>query len=195
MKNFICIALLMLFFARLATAQGINFRTSITQASYSDEQWPGLNTTHPGYSAGLDVVIAEGRGFLMPGLHFQKQSIFPEKMNWKKPYAEFEDVKLLKLPVQVGVYLFDTKLADLKIHGGVIANFLVGMDTNDKIIEEDLNEVRGGFIGGASLRLTVLTFHANYEYGMSKVYATKGPSGIQNKSKERILSFGLGIYF
>ncbi len=181
--------------AGIALGQGIHLRTAVTQSVFTDEQWPGANPTRQGYNAGFDVVIEDGATLIMPGLHFQKMSLLPVKQDWTNPYAEYTDIKIIKLPLQIGFCPFETKLSDLKIHGGLVANFLAGIDTNDKFVEEDFNDVRGAFIVGATFRVFFMTIHASYEYGFSKIYVDNPPSGITSTSKERMLAFGLGIYF
>ncbi len=195
MKNIICILLVIFAISGRAYSQSFHFRTAIANSVFTDEQQTTLKTNHHGYNFGLDVVIEDEDGLLMPGIYYQKMSLAPVKRNWKKPFAQHSTIQTIKVPVQMGGYLLDTKKADLKIHAGVLVNFLAGVDINENVIKDDLNTVRGGFIAGATFRVLFLTAHVNYEYGFSRIYAEDSPAGIEDKSKERMFSFGLGLHF
>ncbi|MBP8941392.1 MAG: hypothetical protein KBG76_04240 [Saprospiraceae bacterium] len=176
-------------------AQEVNLKTSVSSSIFTDEQWPGTSTRRQGYSVGFDVIIKDGSSVIMPGLHFQKTSLFPVTVDWKKPFQEYTDFKTIKMPLQLGLYALTNKYAHILLHGGLVAHFLLGMDENDKVIEEDLNEIRGGAIIGVSARILFLTAHASYEYGLTPVFVKNGPSGIINKSKENAFAIGVGVFF
>jgi len=175
--------------------QDINFKANLFQSAYSDEQWPGLSPRHQGYSLGFDLVIPDGNSLIIPGLYFHKTSLLPQKFEIGKPFAEYIDIKALKLPFQLGGHVIKSDLIDLNLHGGLAATFLLGIDENNQLIDEDFNDLRGAFIAGFTLRLFFITAQVSYDHGFSRIYATKGPSGLQNKSKERMISFGVGVYF
>lgn len=175
--------------------QDINFKANLFQSAYSDEQWPGAYPRHQGYSFGVDVVIPDGNSLIIPGLYFQKTSLLPQKFDITKPFAEYIDIKALKLPFQLGGHLLKSDLLDLNLHGGLAATYLMGIDDNAQLLDEDFNDLRGAFIVGATLRIFFLTVQVTYDHGFSRIYAIKGPTGLQDKSKERMVSFGLGVYF
>lgn len=64
-------------------AQEVNLKTSVSSSIFTDEQWPGTSTRRQGYSVGFDVIIKDGSSVIMPGLHFQKTSLFPVTVDWK----------------------------------------------------------------------------------------------------------------
>ncbi len=176
-------------------SQDINFKANLFQSAYSDEQWPGMGPRHQGYSFGFEVVIPDGNSLIIPGMSFQKTSLLPQKFDLSNPFAEYLDIKSLKLPFQLGGHVIKSDLLDLNLHGGLAATFLLGIDENSQLIDEDFNDLRGAFIVGATLRVFFLTVQLSYDHGFSRIYSVKGPSGLQDKSKERMISFGAGVYF
>ena len=182
-------------FCNFSYGQDLNFKANLFQSAYSDEQWPGMSPRHQGYSFGVDVVIPDGNSLIIPGLYFQKTSLLPQKFDIAKPFAEYIDIKALKLPFQLGGHVIKSDLIDLNLHGGLAATYLQGVDENTQLIEEDFNDLRGAFVVGATLRVFFLTVQVSYDHGFSRIYAVKGPSGVQDKSKERMISFGVGVYF
>lgn len=176
-------------------AQDINFKACVFQSKYTDEQWPGISPSHQGYSFGADIVIQDAKTLIIPGIYFSKTSLTPQEFNWKNPLKEHTDIKTLKVPLQLGGHLIHTDLFDLNLQGGVAATYLLGVDENNKLTEDDFNDLRGSFIMGVTARIFFLTAHIGYEHGFSKIYIENAPSGIKDSSKEKIFSVGLGIYF
>ncbi|MEP7268259.1 MAG: hypothetical protein ABI844_11585 [Saprospiraceae bacterium] len=177
------------------SAQDINFKVNLFQSTFTDEQWPGVNPRHQGYNVGFDVIINDGSTLIMPGMYFQKTSLSPEKFEIGNPFKEFTDVKTIKIPLQVGGNVFKNKFSALMLHGGMAATYLLGTDENVKLNEDDFNDLRGSLYAGATVRLLFFTVHVNYEYGLTRIYQSNGPSGLVDSSKEKTLSFGLGVYF
>jgi len=186
---------LMWMLAAPLTGQGLNFHTGVFSTIYTDEQWPGRNPRHQGYHFGFDVVIDDGNYFLMPGLYFLKTSLFPVDLDLSKPYFEYTDLKSIKLPFQVGSYVYKNRFADLKMHGGIAANFLLGIDENPQIVVEDFNEIHAGLLAGMSFRVLFMTARLSYEHGLSRIYKENAPSGIEDKSRSNVLSIILGVHF
>ena len=186
---------LMLMLTVPLTGQDINFHTGVFSTIYTDEQWPGRNPRHQGYHFGFDVVIDDGNYFLMPGMYFLKTSLFPVDLDFGKPYFEYPDIKSIKLPFQVGSYVYKNRFADLKLHGGIAANFLLGIDENPQLVVEDFNEIHAGLVAGMSFRALFMTARLSYEHGLSRIYKEKAPSGIDDKSKSNVLSLMLGVHF
>lgn len=189
-----CCVFTMMFAAPLY-GQNLNVHTGVLSAIYTDEQWPGKNPRHQGYHFGFDVVIDDGNYFLMPGIYFLKTSLFPVDLDLKKPYSEFTDIKSIKLPFQIGSYVYNNRFTDLKLHGGIAVNYLLGIDENPQLLVEDFNEIHTGLLAGVSFRLLFMTARFSYEYGLSRIYRKKAPSGIEDKSMSNVLSFMLGLHF
>ena len=184
-----------IFIYSIGSSQDLNFNTAVVSSTLTDEQLSGSMPIHVGYNVGLDVILRDGATVIMPGLHFQKISLFPESLDLNKPYAKFSSRKEMKLTMQVGGFVFKNKFAHLLLHGGPAASYVMDIDSNNKYIDEDFNQIRASGLIGASLRLLFITFHINYEYGFSRLLLEKNPSGIVDNSKERAISFGLGVYF
>jgi Outer membrane protein beta-barrel domain len=173
----------------------INFKSSVQRATWTDEVSTSGLSHHQGYTIGFDVFVKQGHFFFMPGIHFQNSSLNAVDIDWKKPYRNYTSIKSFKLPIQGGFYFIKSKWIDLGIHGGIAGTYNIDIDKNDKVLEEDLTSIRLGLITGAIIRVSFLTVHTSYEYGLSRIIRLKNPSGIINNSKEKIFSIGLGLYF
>lgn len=193
-KGYIGLCLL-LFTAGIHAQVYINFNTGVQQITFTDEQWPGNNPRHQGYSFGFDVIVPDGSYFFMPGMHLQKISVLPVEVDFKNPYKEYIDMKIIRLPLQVGTYLFKNRFADLRLHGGAAANFLGGVDNSSPIPDEDFNQVVTVLLAGATVRVLFLTLSVGYDHGLSRVFSPKGPSKLEDKSKRNALSVSLGVQF
>jgi|GEM_PF-1258808 len=173
----------------------INFTTGVQQVTFTDEQWPGSNPRHQGYSFGFDVIVPDGSYFFMPGMFFQKISVLPVEIDLFKPYKEFTDFKVIKLPLRVGSYLFKNRFADLRLQGGIAGNFLLGVDSSSPRLDEDFNGIFAGLMAGASVRILFLTLGLDYEHGISRIFNPKSVSMVEDKSKFNALSISLGVQF
>jgi hypothetical protein len=176
-------------------AQDLNFKTTLFQNWYSDEQWPGSEPTHPGYTVGLDVLIPDGVSWIIPGLHYQHSSIAPQSNGSWEPYKKFPGIHSLKMPLQLGLSPFKNRFLTAIFHGGLAANYLMSVDENDRFTEDDFNDLRGSWLAGVTIRVLFLTAHIQYEHGLSRIYRADAPSGIEDKSRDRIFSLGIGVYF
>jgi hypothetical protein len=181
--------------ATLSAQVYINFTTGVQQITFTDEQWPGNNPRHQGYSFGFDVIVPDGNYFFMPGMFFQKISVLPVSVDLINPYLEFSDFKVIKLPLRVGSYLFKNRFADLRLQGGVAGNFLLGVDKSSPRLDEDFNGIFAGLMAGATVRVLFLTLGVDYEHGISKIFNPKSVSGIPDKSKLNAFSISLGVQF
>jgi len=173
----------------------INFTTGVQRVTFTDEQWPGSNPRHQGYSFGFDVIVPDGGYFFMPGMFFQKISVLPVDVDLKNPYKEFSDFKIIKLPLRVGSYLFKNRFADLRLQGGIAGNFLLGVDNSSARLDEDFNGIFAGLLAGATVRVLFLTLGFDYEHGISRIFNPKSVSGIEDKSKLNGVSISLGVQF
>lgn len=192
----ICLyTVLSLAFTRLHSQVYINFTTGVQQVTFTDEQWPGSNPRHQGYSFGFDAIVPDGGYFFMPGMFFQKISVSPVDVDFKNPYREFSDFKLIKLPLRFGSYLFKNRFADLRLHGGVAGNFLLGVDQSSLRLDEDFNGIFAGLMAGATVRVLFLTLGLDYEHGISRIFNPKSVSGVEDKSKLTAFSVSLGVQF
>ena len=198
MKNLA--ALIWLLFLNIVSYQAlicqtnIDLNTSVYSSSWSDEHSLPDRPKHQGYSVGLDVVIHDKGILFMPGFYFQKTSLVASKLEWNKPYKKNIGIRNIKLPMQLGFYFIKSKWLDLKMHGGVAINYEMDVDSNSKVLDEDLTQIRFGSILGISAKIFFLTVHARYENGWSKIFLPVNPSGILNASREKVFSIGLGIY-
>ena len=187
--------LILIFCFGKIVSQDINFKASLFQVKYTDEQWPGISPVHQGYSFGADILIRDAKTLIIPGIYFSKTSLQPQEFEWKNPLKEHTDIKTLKVPFQLGGHIIHSDLFDLNLHGGIAATYLLGIDENNRLTEDDFNDLRGSFLVGATARIFFLTVHVGYEYGFSKIYLENAPSGIKDSSKEKIFSIGIGVYF
>lgn len=172
-----------------------NVKSTVSRSTWTDEMSSSVYKFHQGYTIGFDVIVYQGIAFFMPGLHFQNSSLNAIDINWKKPYRNYTSIKSFKLPLQLGLYVIRNKLIDLGVHAGIDGTYNIDVDKNDNVLEEDLTSIRLGLLTGASFRISFLTLHTSYEYGLSRIFPQKNPSGIKNDSKEKIFSIGLGFQF
>jgi len=173
----------------------INFTTGVQRVTFTDEQWPGSNPRHQGYSFGFDVIVPDGGYFFMPGMFFQKISVLPVDVDLKNLYKEFSDFKLIKLPLRAGSYLFKNRFADLRLQGGIAANFLFGVDNSSARLDEDFNGLFAGLLAGTTVRVLFLTLGFDYEHGISRIFNPKSVTGVVDKSKLNAVSISLGVQF
>jgi hypothetical protein len=173
----------------------LNFTTGVQKVTFTDEQWPGSNPRHQGYSFGFDVIVPDGNYFFMPGMFFQKVSVLPVEFDFFNPYKEFSDFKFIKLPLRIGSYVFKNRFADLRLQGGIAGNFLLGVDKSSARLDEDFNGLFAGLMAGASVRVLFLTLGLDYEHGITKIFNPKSVSGVDDKSKLNAFSLSLGVQF
>ncbi len=186
--------LFFLYFGQLCS-QDLNFNTHLVQSAFSFEQRSGATPMHVGWSAGLDVIVRDAATVIMPGIHFQKVSVLPDKLDFANPYYKRNDINVIKIPLQVGGFAWKNKYTHLLLTGGPVGTFLLSVDDNPRLNEDDLNSLRAGAMVSASIRILFITCHIQYEYGLTKIYLQHGPSGVYDNSKERTLMMGLGVYF
>ncbi|MEO5583277.1 MAG: outer membrane beta-barrel protein [Saprospiraceae bacterium] len=172
-----------------------NIKSTVSRSIWTDEMSSSVYTFHQGYTIGFDMIVYQGIAFFMPGIHFQNTSLNAVDINWNKPYRNYTSIKSFKLPIQGGLYIVKSKLIDLGVHAGIAGTYNIDVDKNENVLEEDLASIRVGLLTGAILRLSYLTLHTSYEYGLSRIFSPNNPSGIKNDSKEKIFSVGLGFQF
>ncbi len=172
-----------------------NIKSTVSRSTWTDDMSSSVYRFHQGYTIGFDMIVYQGIGFFMPGIHFQNSSLNVIDINWNKPYRNYTSIKSFKLPLQGGLYVIKSKLIDLGVHAGIVGTYNIDVDKNINVLEEDLASIRTGLVTGAIFRLTYLTLHTSYEYGLSRIFPQKNPSGIKNNSKEKIFSIGLGFQF
>ena len=87
-------------------------------------------------------IVRDAATVIMPGIHFQK-SVLPDKLDFANPYYKRNDINVIKIPLQVGGFAWKNKYTHLLLTGGPVGTFLLSVDDNPRLNEDDSTVYRG----------------------------------------------------
>jgi hypothetical protein len=110
-----------------------------------------------------------------------------------------EKIKLknLYVPVLIGYKLINTKIINLRIFAGPVANFILNKEVvfdeslTPPVQESDLKNIAWGMDVGAGVDVFFLTLDLRYEFGLNNIYDGAGPQTI--KSNVFVVSLGFKL--
>lgn len=103
------------------------------------------------------------------------------------------EIDIIEIPLIVGVKAIPLGVIDLRLYTGVAMSFVTNVGDNALSIGVDsYNSPIFGWILGAGLDLTLITFDLNYEIGLSNTLEFT-VSDISITSKTNVLRFLIGI--
>ena len=145
------------------------------------------STADKGWQAGVDVRLGK-RFYFQPGIYY---------VNTGATINSLEDVKdiktgkasFMKIPANIGFKLIDTWLLKLRIHGGGTANKLLNVREKGDLAKADFNTWNYGANVGAGIDVLIFSLDANYEWGLTDLYAQ------QAGSKPTMFSVSVGMKF
>lgn len=153
------------------------------------ERPQGLDLTgaEKGWQAGVDLRLGR-RFYFQPGVYY---------VNTGTSIASIEDLKniktgkasFIKIPVNVGYKLVNTGIFKLRIHGGGAASKILAVKEGGDMSMADFNTWSYGANFGAGIDILLFSVDANYELGLTDLYAT------QVGSKPSMLSLSVGLKF
>lgn len=122
-----------------------------------------------GWQAGLDLRLGK-RFYFQPGIYYVSTgasiSSIEDIKNIKTGNASF-----MKIPVNVGYKLINSGIFKLRIHGGGVANKLIGTKDGGVLSASDFEPWNYGANVGAGIDLLFLTLDVNYEWGLTDMYS------------------------
>lgn len=140
-----------------------------------------------GWQAGVDLRLGK-RVYFQPGIYY---------VSTGAAIQNFEDVKniktgkasYMKIPANIGYKLIHTGLFNLRIHGGGAATKLLNVSEKGEVAASDINPWHYGANVGAGIDLLLFSIDANYEIGLTDLYA------FENNSRPAMFSVSVGLKF
>lgn len=132
------------------------------------------STADKGWQAGVDVRLGK-KFYFQPGIHY---------VSTGSTITSLEDIKdiktgkasYMKIPANIGFKLIDTWLVKLRVHGGGTANKLLNVKENGGLAKSDFNTWNYGANVGAGIDILIFSLDANYEWGLTDLYAQQAGS-------------------
>jgi len=155
---------------QLGGQTGVNIKAGLVASQYANEDLGNPITMHLGQIVGFDAILEDYRLYLNPGFYYLRMGIGQEELeNLKTPLLERENYHLLKMQLNLGRRLLRSKVFSVKVFGGGNANFMVGLEPDNKMnkFKKDYKDIHFGANAGLGLQLKFLFVDVSYEYGLS----------------------------
>lgn len=154
-----------------------------------------------GYSAGIDFRIGDGVVFFQPGAFFYEYNAeyrITEPVLAQSGTVSYNTdilVQSIKVPTQLGIRVFTTKLLAVRANLGPAFNFAVNIEEDPlfPLNPDHFKTVSVGGVVGAGVDLTVFTIDLNYEFGLSDYVEFKNPNVQTSSSNQYVLTLSLGV--
>lgn len=128
-----------------------------------------------GWNAGLDFRAHFNRFFIQPGAHYFSSSMDLSGSDTlsTSTFTSGPRIHSIRVPVLAGVYLTKAQGAFFKfnIKGGIVGNYVVDVDDNDRNFTiDDLERYSYGVNGGFGLEFGFVTIDLSHEWGISRFF-------------------------
>ncbi|HAH37466.1 MAG TPA: hypothetical protein DEQ87_10270 [Algoriphagus sp.] len=149
-----------LFAQKIKISGGLNY----SDVSSSEDVLRG----NAGWQAGLGVEFGEGKMYVEPGLFYAVKKLDLSGSSSPNLDATFPDLKGLRIPVNLGIYLAgnsESKLA-WRAFGGPSVFFL---SEKNEAYAEDIQSTNWGVFAGTGLNLSIVFIDLTYEWSVNDI--------------------------
>lgn len=180
---------------------GLNFSRITSEAIQLSED--GVKA---GLNIGLDLRVggSDSWVFFQPGIHYYNvgsrvKARIVDQSGADEVETEVDDIlnaHTLKVPMNAGVYLTGPETTvRVRLNGGVVPTFLLGLGSNDvKIEADDFKSVTWGLNGGLGFDFSIVTLDFNYEHGLSDIIESVDAINAPNvNGRNRMFTLSLGV--
>jgi hypothetical protein len=145
----------------------------------------------PGWQVGGYLRIGGEKLYFQPGVFWYRISTKLETKETVKDSQVFNNtVDSIQIPLMLGWSIINSGVFNLRLQGGGGVNIITGMDENEKVTKDDLNDTSWLLKAAVGMDIGIFTLDLGYDKGVTDYFKTD-----VNTGKMDSVVFNLGLRF